>query len=1113
MSQGVSISYFDPFDIFDAVRDEFLKVLDLRNVHWKSENGDLKTINKISVRFITESNVNEKSIKSNKPFIRFLIITCKSIDDYRSKVRPLIRQWLSDDKSMETNADDYSKNIIDSLNSKPMILLYSNSEVVDSSLFKSTTLIEKFYKDFPNITTMEIKSVYKSPDEKDQFWLNLSQELKNFLLDIFEERLNVLQDLLENLPTISTNLNKTLILRENLLDLFSDFNILDKATEQLKFIEDISKDFLKNNKILKGDLEIPFQLQLSSESNLIDSISIDDLISNDNITIYQLHKYFFQKKLQLLQLEPSLTIRYYKTFKQLQDFIRNVDHQFIKDENFLLYKYHLFDRIILLLDEMKPKAIDSSYPAYAQTKAQLLISRRNCWLHGILLTTNYTIINKSYESIEGVNYKFDEISSKFENEDQFQNEFIELTKNIIEVCSNCDGKYERTIDLLSVEIGLIHYKRKEYEKAINVFTSAYEFYSHSNWNTIGLGILNVFVDSLNQCNGLEYLSIDGTQVPIATILCNAYLNIMKMKDTNSEKLDLWNKFINLLDSLNDNLFYECKKIFEITYEDKVFMDTKNTYSINVNIDSILIPTDIHVDSMNIELQNDKGERIKFTANDIQLFEGKNTCKLSSTHIFFDKFFVTKFDLNIGNTIFIKEFNISSSKPHIKIVPLYLQNNFSVSISQDRIMTLGKYNFHVSYSNIDKISSFKVKYDVLPEKMNDSYAISFSQTDQISSLEFNSDDKKIKIPYFLNKNSGSFLARITTIFYYKENPTVEYKEIKKYLFASHLPLSVSVEDIFKRDAFYFKFFLSVPTGHEPIILHQSSLTPNQDNSEEYKIFGNFKPNKPIYLKEGNIEDCLNSYRLIGDKFNSDDGFELSVVFNTLKEQLDLLVTETVLISGQVKWYEDFEKWKVYWETEILPLLFYDFDAFEKNRHIKLLPNSIKLYKLSRYFKQLGIERHVSEKIIQCLEDIEHGIKLSEIDVDAYSQNVAHRSLKIPVQLPEFEQLFHVEFSNTDDKDTLDIGVPVEYNVKVQSVGKKWNMEEDNEIYVLELLNSNEWLIHGKKRMKITTGENDFKIIVVPMKKGYLTLPKVEIFNIDGEQCCVDNPNAFETKLVF
>ena len=143
----VEISYFDPFHLFEGLRNELEQRLPLINLHWKSKEGTLKTIPKLRVDF--KASTGEKLVEEYvlKPFINCVIVSCESVEEYRSKIRPLIKNWLP------LQDDVYCTNIA---------ILHSNKEVMDSNMFKSISLIEKFNKDFPSLKTIETKTVYKS---------------------------------------------------------------------------------------------------------------------------------------------------------------------------------------------------------------------------------------------------------------------------------------------------------------------------------------------------------------------------------------------------------------------------------------------------------------------------------------------------------------------------------------------------------------------------------------------------------------------------------------------------------------------------------------------------------------------------------------------------------------------------------------------------------------------------------------------------------------------------------------------------------------------------------------------------------------------------------------
>lgn len=95
---------------------------------------------------------------------------------------------------------------------------------------------------------------------------------------------------------------------------------------------------------------------------------------------------------------------------------------------------------------------------------------------------------------------------------------------------------------------------------------------------------------------------------------------------------------------------------------------------------------------------------------------------------------------------------------------------------------------------------------------------------------------------------------------------------------------------------------------------------------------------------------------------------------------------MLIEGDVEWFILFEKWKTFWELEILKKLKYDYDAFKENRIIRLLKTSIDLNKTKSKIRNLCIEKAVLDKILICLNKVSRGIAVCNTDMDEYVRNL-------------------------------------------------------------------------------------------------------------------------------
>ena len=83
---SVPVSYFDPFDLFESLRPEFQQILPLDNIHWKAFDGTVRTVNRLPIELIPEGRGEADKSNDEQPFIRFLIVNCIFIDQYRAKV-------------------------------------------------------------------------------------------------------------------------------------------------------------------------------------------------------------------------------------------------------------------------------------------------------------------------------------------------------------------------------------------------------------------------------------------------------------------------------------------------------------------------------------------------------------------------------------------------------------------------------------------------------------------------------------------------------------------------------------------------------------------------------------------------------------------------------------------------------------------------------------------------------------------------------------------------------------------------------------------------------------------------------------------------------------------
>ncbi|SMN22094.1 similar to Saccharomyces cerevisiae YMR218C TRS130 One of 10 subunits of the transport protein particle (TRAPP) complex of the cis-Golgi which mediates vesicle docking and fusion [Maudiozyma saulgeensis] len=1133
LTQGkkIDISYFDPFDLFESVKSEFSQILPLENIHWKSSNGVTRTITSLPISLDVEDQSKQGPNITSIPFIRTIIVSCNSVEEYRSKVRPLLREWLPEIQRHETISNG-NKGISLTFTSTPIIFFYSNSTVVDSNLFKTVTIMEKFNKDFPEIEALELKSVYKSLKEKEEFWNRISQKLKSHFLEIFQQRLDYLNGKLTEYMKLTgeskQDAKDMLFIKEKLFDLYFKANLLEEGSNELKEIKiDVSGTI--DEGISKGQLEIPFTFDIPED----DSILIADSEEN-KLTTYYLLKYFFIRDFFFLALEVNINTRILKLYKLTKQFLINIEAQFHDNENLLVFKYIFLTLVIKYVEEIKI----SDVSLLSEVKAELLLMKRDCWIKGVLEITEYVLPNKKIDNLnKRVTYKFDVGEETYKDEDTFYENFIKFNTELLALYKNCEGKRQRIIDIISLEIGMVYHQRKDYQNAVSLLISCYEFYVESNWNVIGLHILKVFIDSLENCPKLENIELDGSSVNVSTILCNSYLNLIKLSSNLQDKELYWDKFLKLKKGNEmDDITYSLNGFFDINIEHTVSLQQVNTYNINLQIGNIGFPEDVQAKFIKLTLRecNRQESKVEFLLENVELKRGSYEYTLSTKNIIFGKFEINSLEIMIHDTIFLQEFGlntenidedinssepINGNAPIVEIFELYISDNMFISLEQAKILELGENSLEVKIDNFNKIKNPKLTLEMLNSSISRFFSFKNNEVVHTKNID-NITEECFRIPYYLEEQITSFELELELSF---ERKDVEgtFSERKTIQIECFLPVSVSVEDIFKKDLFFFKFLLSSSLREVPIILHSSKLTIKEsDRKNMYDIIGDFEPEAAVVLLPSMEETCLNCYRLRAkDNFNTSDIFNLHVHYNTLKEQVDCLVTDSILVEGDVEFYKKYYQWRIFWSSNILSQLRYDYELFNKSKIIRI-DNGLNIVKgLNKIIcKKISSDPAVKSKMLNCLENLTRGVPINELDISEYTQNLTPRELIVPVTLPEFEQFYRVTFNKIEpinEKISTDLGTPQQFDIVIENMSNNWGRPSTAEItdHILEIQSNNDWLLQGKRRFMIPKDKYKFSVTLIPLKTGYITLPHVEITNLQGEASRVDQANQYESILVL
>ncbi|ODV59187.1 transport protein particle complex II subunit TRS130 ASCRUDRAFT_14955 [Ascoidea rubescens DSM 1968] len=252
----VNVAYYDPFDLYAKLKEDLESKLPLTNLHLKLENAPLKSIpilpiniieeipNSISAALNVNNQINPPSdsfdLNSshsqsilfndlinavNDPYLKIMFFQCANgIDEYRTKVRPFIKEWFK--QSIDTSK----------LPTDWLLVYYIPEGVKDDveARFK-TTLLDKIKFDFnsynsPNtsahnlsVRVLKIKAEYSNKIEYDSNWNNFLTKIKDSILNTFNNRISfyksVILDLVNTYPE-KPNTDESSILPSSIVESF-----------------------------------------------------------------------------------------------------------------------------------------------------------------------------------------------------------------------------------------------------------------------------------------------------------------------------------------------------------------------------------------------------------------------------------------------------------------------------------------------------------------------------------------------------------------------------------------------------------------------------------------------------------------------------------------------------------------------------------------------------------------------------------------------------------------------------------------------------------------------------------------------------------------------------
>lgn len=778
---------------------------------------------------------------------------------------------------------------------------------------------------------------------------------------------------------------------------------------------------------------------------------------------------------------------------------------------------------------------------------------------------------QSKDSTEKVklDLKHPKLLQAIQSKDSFVDEFTKLTEGILEDFMGCDRS--KTIDVLSIDLAILNYEKGDYSECLEILHDSYDFFIQNGWNYLGGILLEIYYGCMEKTQSTNFEEILSTCLKLLSCLVanhtdinsfrliNNKLQIKKLFDkieVYANKLDPTKKFERSLNQFFKTDILPYISADESTSRDKylIRLKLKNPFSLGFVFK--------HVELIMVD---EEGSEIVFHAENVEILDKiDNTIQLSTNNFILGSFSPYRLTIQFYNSLFLvldygeKELQMNHASFLSDTVIEHNSNNNDVFV-YDGLTPMSVFKPRhektlLAYQNINKLTAqfccandlklgstevvLKIKngsnpiHDVRIKLFSTTEGLTVVDPDlKVSKLDSH-ESQTFLIPYNFVRSVNKIINMRAKIEYKVDNEE-QYSFQVSYNIDTALTISVTVQDIFKRDFIYSKFQVGTSNPKYPIRIINNDLTTESN----YEII---KPSKfPSYDIIAFGEQPSNFFYKIKPKSNKvylNDTLSLKVDYTNLQEECEEYVSQEII--------HQLERIKLvkYWyliKDVIVSKLTFDLNGFAVYKTIRFL-NGLELNLLAERIILQYVESSVDQKnLVKLMLNllVNHNF---ETPIDSYEyNNVLHLHISVPVPVLKYLQIVEYEY----DKKQYTVGEPINVNLKINTV-TRWCPKErdhkfddsgnesqplavsspqrnkrkngdnnsDNSILItnrdqfqLVIQQDDNWLMSGFKRFTFNGGQETTKqLTLIPLNVGKIPLPQVSIKELtDGVNLSIDD----------
>lgn len=1215
----ITIAYYDPFSVYPEVQDEFLSKFPLSNLHWKyNQLKPGKSIPLLPVRLKEEvpplqhkRNYQPTNLVDNV-YLRLMFIKADNIDMYRSQVRPLINAWLG---SLVKGTDV----------TWAIILVVRGTKKDKPSTLIKTSLFDKLRMDFGksgkqlaalNMFTSDLESSRDDYNEEDtnhifkikdsyaddlmklQAYNEIITQFKILILQTFDSRYttynNQIDILLKQSHSDSEAHVSEYFFKLKLVYLMCEMRFM---TESLELFDNLYEDL----KILvsssehvfdKKILQLPADLNLNNFSPETSFNQSELLFQFSNYTRENIPVNLFAAKLGLF-LSASLLLQslanfatsisvssiYILTLLQklnlfINDISRNYPSSLFLNEWFCaMIDFYLKLPLTVKLTELNEQNLKNGgcnqIATILECMAELRLLRR---------TITGKLAKKKGLELPHIGFIFEDVSLdnvKHENEDvvlsyaplieelndQESYEKYFETSTIAAIEELVNSYRNKTIDLLSVDLAILHYKRKQYGEALNILLTSHDYFIQNGWNFMGGALLEIYLECVLRLETFAHEDILKTCLKLfATLKENANtrsgINNYNLIKSRQQHHALFERICEESSHLRDVLEYPLIDFFTATLEP--FIDSSehlsDRYAIALKLSNpFAVEIQCQEVRVTLEMIEQNEQVLIFSSSSVVVLASQDHELTLHSRVFRRGTFRVKMievqvtdkllliqgeenssDIVADNTVLHREINQTEAGLEGE-----LADNRNPIFTATTVMYPVPGKFRAETVSPQKIELGVAKFDlVIHNGHQEATNINVSLASPTSGVKFDNDDPNFDIQHISAKGS---LRRGVTFSYFGDAKILDLQidivyEVDGEIYEYHtneaydmsLTISISVQDIFRTDAIYSRFQIGSASANVPVRVLDCKFESSDDKYDILSLSLMVNESDPLIIMGEQPAYIFYKVQPKEGGVSSTDILDLTITYSNLQSEClkvsKKLLFEKLCLMNLSKYY--------YIIVSSLSTLAFNLNHYAVHQEIEVL----NVDECSLAMNHV-ISKYVPEANALQLTDIVMEIfferKLTIEDADTYFE---HQTLYIPVAVP-FLGIFHqVEFV-FDRKQRYLVGEPIKATLEIKSTSK-WSSGESRDIlasssparesrslpardpseFQFTMLNEEQWLITGFKKHQFSIDENSafsrFKVCLVPLNVGELQLPKLSIkpIGLKEQNMEIVHENALETILV-